>query len=120
MSKKLDDFMVIVNVNGWHIRGMRACSKGQVFEGKDIHPRMLQALKDKETFKQDGTLLRPVCDLKGGTVEELEKAMAAPEKEAPKPKVEPKPEPKVEKPAATSAEAPEPKIKKTPRKEPQD
>lgn len=131
MAKKLEDFMVIINMPGWHIRGYRPLSKGQVVEGKDIHPRMVVALKNKETFfDKGGAGLCPVCELKGGKADELEEAMkAAAEAPKPAPKAQPAPEPKIEKPAMKTEPQPEsepaadtekPAIKKTPRKATQD
>ena len=74
MPKSLEDFEVKVNLKGWHIRGFTTFNEGQVLTGKSIHPRVLAALKAKETF---GKAKTPVCELVKGDLADLEAAMSA-------------------------------------------
>lgn len=78
MSSKLSNFAVKIHLEGWYINGYGACTKGQMIMGADIHPRMLESLKAKETFEANGVIY-PVCELFGGSVADLEQAMGAPQ-----------------------------------------
>jgi hypothetical protein len=73
MSKKLKDFKVRVNLDGWWIRRFGACHQGQEVNGTNIPERMIIALETKETFRL-GSAETPVCVLYGGTVAELRAA----------------------------------------------
>jgi hypothetical protein len=78
MSSKLSNFAVKIHLEGWYINGYGACTQGQMVTGADIHPRMLESLKTKETFEANGVIY-PVCELFGGSVADLEQAMSAPQ-----------------------------------------
>jgi hypothetical protein len=69
-------FTIRINLNGWNIRKVGTFHAGQEIEGKDIVPRMVEALKNNETFNLNGVTPTPVCILRGGSVEELEAALA--------------------------------------------
>ena len=76
MARKLDDFTVRVNLDGWHIRGHGSCWEGQEFHGSEILPRMVTAIVKDEKFMFQG-VKASVCVLRGGTVSELKAAFRA-------------------------------------------
>jgi hypothetical protein len=72
--KKLGDFQVQINCNGWYIKRHGSYSAGQIVSGSKIVERMIVALEQEEKFIKYGVNM-PVCEIiSGGTVEELKEA----------------------------------------------
>lgn len=77
MSKKLSDFTVRINLDGWYIKGFRTVRQGDEFQGKMIHPRMIQAIKNDEKFILNGDTRMEICVLRGGSIEEFEELLSS-------------------------------------------
>ena len=105
MSSKLSNFAVKILLDGWYIQGYGACTKDQMVTGANIQPRMLEALKTKETFEANGVIY-PVCELFGGSVDDLEQAMSKPAESLPVSPAASIPPPAVVPPAAVPAVVP--------------
>lgn len=97
MAKKLQDFAVEINLNGWYNKAdKKSYRAGQKFKGDEITERMIAAVESEETFqnKVTGKFHRVVELLGGGSASELRAAFDDYVPEAPKP--EPVPKVKVE------------------------
>jgi hypothetical protein len=104
MAKALDDFRVIINLGGLHLRGQRPYQEGQIVQGRYITEGLVDLLKQGRKFRRGDTEL-DVCALLEGKLEDLEKAMAeAPAKPMAK-KPEPPPAPKKGDPGMKVVEA---------------
>jgi len=73
MARELSDFSVVVNLDGWFVRGAPTYYKGQEFTGDDITERMVVCLESCETFRDRKNDMRetPVLTLRGGKPEDL-------------------------------------------------
>jgi len=97
MAKKLDDFAVEINLNGWYNKkDKKSYRAGQKFKGAEITERMVEAVESDESFfsKKTGKTHLVVELLGGGSASELRTAFDAYEPEKAKP--EPVPKAKVE------------------------
>ena len=76
MTTELNDFSVVVNLNGWFVRQAPTYYKGQEFSGDDITERMVQAIEGHETFRDRNNDMKvtPVLTLRGGKPEALRAA----------------------------------------------
>lgn len=112
MAKALEDFRVIINLGGLHLRGRRPFQQGQIIQGVHIKEDLLELLKSGRTFLRGGDEL-PVCALLEGKVEDLEEALSKPQHAKPFiSKPAPPPEPKPGDPGIVVVETPKPKDEK--------
>jgi len=72
---RLGDFVIRVNLDGWYIKGFGTSHGGQVYTGEQIHPRMIEAVENKEKFVKNSVETMPVCVLIGGTVDDYRTAL---------------------------------------------
>lgn len=112
--KKLSDFSVKINLNGWQIKGRPAYNRGIHIGGEQFVrdtglDRVVTALESEEYYLEDHTNEVPVCTLLGGSLAEFKLLLSAnrgPKSQRPKevltppPLAEPAPRKKVELPKA--------------------
>lgn len=90
MAKKLEDFVVEINLQGWYTK-QGTYRAGQKFKGAEITERMIQAVETEETYtdRKTGKTHLVVDLLGGGSSKELRAAFDA--YEPAKPVIEPAP-----------------------------